>query len=649
MNADRSKYGEGHTFENDPHDDDPDWVKTHAVERQKVELVKKEEDLQHRIALARERRSRHRMDTIARGNQDANKRSKRSKYNNITHASDSDSDSGYIAEPYQDGETAYLEEGSNDPLSYLSPAVKALMERSGMKKEARRSVRPFYSRVEEDKDLEDEIETVPKIIYASRTHSQISQFVGELKKTVFGINSTSVQDEPKSGSAMRSISIGSRKQMCINISVRRIGHRYGVEAMNEKCLDLMRGTHGTKCSCLPSADEAGQAQMLEYRDSAFSEVQDIEQLVELGKEMNICPYFGARGSGRQAQIVTIPYNLLLSQSARQTLNIDFKDSIVIIDEAHNLIDTILSTYSVSINSVQIEQSIQNVEQYLRRFSTRLKGKNEANIKKLLKFMHGLFQVCSNLEDVPKKSVSWNSSELLRNMGDNVDQVNLMDLEAWLRETKIARKMAGYAQKIERGNDEQRANDQLGSNSGSSIAALHAIESLLLSLVNRDLDGRIFLSQSVDSKMHQRKGTVSLKYQLLNPSHVFKKLADESRAVILAGGTMEPFSDFETQLFPSLDPARFTRFSCGHIIPAQNLLAGIVCKGAKGSNLELKFDTRNDVSIVSKGIVKNEVLIKILDGRTVNVADEFLQCGPEWHRCICALLWVFGWTRFLLEK
>ena len=35
------------------------------------------------------------------------------------------------------------------------------------------------------------------------------------------------------------------------------------------------------------------------------------------------------------QVITLPYNLLLNESAREALNIDLRDQIVVIDEAHS--------------------------------------------------------------------------------------------------------------------------------------------------------------------------------------------------------------------------------------------------------------------------------------------------------------------------
>jgi chromosome transmission fidelity protein 1 len=58
-------------------------------------------------------------------------------------------------------------------------------------------------------------------------------------------------------------------------------------------------------------------------------VQDIEDLARMGKNLEICPYYGARQSISSSQIVTLPYNLMLQKSARESLGINLKNNIVI--------------------------------------------------------------------------------------------------------------------------------------------------------------------------------------------------------------------------------------------------------------------------------------------------------------------------------
>jgi Rad3-related DNA helicase len=53
------------------------------------------------------------------------------------------------------------------------------------------------------------------------------------------------------------------------------------------------------------------------------------------------------------QIVTLPYPLLLQRSAREALGLSLKNHVVIIDEAHNLMDAIAGIYSVSVTLDQV--------------------------------------------------------------------------------------------------------------------------------------------------------------------------------------------------------------------------------------------------------------------------------------------------------
>jgi chromosome transmission fidelity protein 1 len=59
------------------------------------------------------------------------------------------------------------------------------------------------SESEDDGDEEEEEEVTPKVFFTSRTHSQLSQFIGELKKTEFS-------------GKLRTVCLGSRKNLCIN-------------------------------------------------------------------------------------------------------------------------------------------------------------------------------------------------------------------------------------------------------------------------------------------------------------------------------------------------------------------------------------------------------------------------------------------------
>lgn len=80
---------------------------------------------------------------------------------------------------------------------------------------------------------------------------------------------------------------------------------------------------------------------------------DIEDLVHLGRSIGTCPYYGSRSIIPSADLVVLPYQSLLSKSSRESLGLNLKNNIVIIDEAHNLADSLISMYDTKITFSQV--------------------------------------------------------------------------------------------------------------------------------------------------------------------------------------------------------------------------------------------------------------------------------------------------------
>lgn len=84
-------------------------------------------------------------------------------------------------------------------------------------------------------------------------------------------------------------------------------------------------------------------------------MQDIEELVVNGQKVKACPYYASRQAAADAQIVVLPYNTLLHKSTREAIGINLKDSVVVVDEAHNLLETVGHIHSVEISGKQIHK------------------------------------------------------------------------------------------------------------------------------------------------------------------------------------------------------------------------------------------------------------------------------------------------------
>eukprot|EP00092_Neocalanus_flemingeri_P099279 GFUD01126656.1.p2 GENE.GFUD01126656.1~~GFUD01126656.1.p2 ORF type:complete len:436 (+),score=142.32 GFUD01126656.1:233-1540(+) len=230
-------------------------------------------------------------------------------------------------------------------------------------------VEEYFSDEEVDDDYEaDEEDTSRRIFFCSRTHSQLSQFVREVKKSPFG-------------SDVSLVSLASRAVMCVNPSVKKLPSQ---AAINEKCLELGKkkskptaldeDENPTKksksggCGC-PYNKNTGTAVL---RDQAILAIHDIEDLVAAGRKTQSCPYYASRSAVPLAQMVVLPYNTLLHAGTRKAIGLNLKNSIVIIDEAHNLLDTITNIHSVNISGAQLGLAYSQLAQYREKYSTRLK-------------------------------------------------------------------------------------------------------------------------------------------------------------------------------------------------------------------------------------------------------------------------------------
>ena len=149
-----------------------------------------------------------------------------------------------------------------------------------------------------------------KIIYSSRTHSQLSQVMKELK-------STSAKGKVKVAL------LGSRSQLCVHPDVQALNGT----AQKHACQKLIKGQ-----SC---KYYKGVRPTLNKNPDLSKEIRDIEDLVDLGKSHCTCPYYLSRHAAESADMVMLPYNYLVDPSVRDGLSL-INGNLVIFDEAHNL-------------------------------------------------------------------------------------------------------------------------------------------------------------------------------------------------------------------------------------------------------------------------------------------------------------------------
>jgi chromosome transmission fidelity protein 1 len=182
------------------------------------------------------------------------------------------------------------------------------------------------------------------------------------------------------------LTLGSRKNLCINPAVSKLR---SMTAVNERCLELQQPSTATSQKCLFVPTKENQALVNDFRDHSLASIRDIEDLGLLGRKMGICPYYASRAVIKPSEIVTLPYPLLLQKSARDALGISLKGHVVIIDEAHNLMDAISGIYGISVTLGHLKKSRAQLGFYLQKFKNRLKGKNRVYVAQVLRLVDSL--------------------------------------------------------------------------------------------------------------------------------------------------------------------------------------------------------------------------------------------------------------------
>lgn len=512
-----------------------------------------------------------------------------------------------------------------------------------------------------EKSLSDQIDDQfrPKIYYASRTHSQLSQFISEVKKTKFA-DST---HQP----AIRLTPLASRANLCIHPDVVSLRDP---AAINERCIEMQRETNKEKkCPYIKLK------KVNDLKENILSSVYDIEDIVSRGKMMGSCPYFATRMAVSEAELVVLPYNNLLHQDTRKASSLNLKDSIIVLDEAHNILETICSIHSATITLPQLVVSHTTLSRYYVKYVSRMNPKNASVIKMTIQCITAILRYLIDPKksidefecatDPPRSSTISAHEEFMFNISKfigigQIGKYNIFKITDYFNRSQLARKLIGFYQRDEtvdlnidisnldkesihdklnspllKGKQEPQlktkkrklANDCVKSNEknlkgleshesdstslkfltkfipslkdSSTISGRYPLFSLLeflKSLTTITEDGRVLTDFYREDMLKN-----SLKFILLNPSSQFGQMTKDARSIVLAGGTMQPFNEFVDLLFGPLGVSRerLTLFSCGHVINPNQIFMASLSHGPSGKPLELSYKTRSSLETIDE--------------------------------------------------
>ena len=154
----------------------------------------------------------------------------------------------------------------------------------------------------------------PVVVHASRTHSQLSQVVRELRATCHR--------------PLHAV-LGSREQFCVNPKVNN-DKAAGVD-VNTKCNKMCKDR---KCGFRLGVDNRLAQDQEIIAGGGLQPVMDLEDLTAMGKAARICPFCCTRGQAAEAELLFLPHNYLFDRTVRETTlsEVNWEDAVVVFDE-----------------------------------------------------------------------------------------------------------------------------------------------------------------------------------------------------------------------------------------------------------------------------------------------------------------------------
>lgn len=415
---------------------------------------------------------------------------------------------------------------------------------------------------DEDSDDEEsayrETLQLPQLIYCSRTHTQLSQFVAEISKTKYAAH-------------CQTVILASRKHMCINPSVNNLSN----EMINDKCKDMNKGSRAAAGGAGGQQQQGKKAKSncsgkCEYHSRHLEErlameflrkIHDLEELVSVGKVHVTCPYYSTKQALPHANVVCMPYSILLHHDIRSAYDLKIHaNTIIICDEAHNLVEAINGIYSAEVSTAGLQAAHRAVSGYLEAYRNRLSAKN-------IYYLTILMTVLKKIVDKQQPAGLVTVNDFLFLCG--LDHINLFKLQRYIVNSQLQGRIGGYAEHM-----------------GLSVrSALRAACQFIYCLTNQDGDGRLFFISA--------DGDLTIKFVMLNPGRYFEELTRQARCVLLLGGTLQPFNSLTNTLLAPVPRDKLKLFACGHIVPANQIKPVVIgCHpGPAGAPLEITHSNR----------------------------------------------------------
>ncbi|XP_028309281.1 regulator of telomere elongation helicase 1 [Gouania willdenowi] len=436
-----------------------------------------------------------------------------------------------------------------------------------------------------DGDKQSYYTDIPKIIYASRTHSQLAQVINELKNTSY---------RPKV------CVLGSREQLCINPEVmRQESHHVKVHMCRSK-------VSTRSCFYHNNVEEKSTDRDL------TSSILDVEDLVKFGNKQKVCPYYLSISLKQQADVIFMPYNYMLDPKSRKAHNIDLNGAVVIFDEAHNVEKTCEQSTSFDLTPYDLASAISAVDKLLveqvkdvdqkdsvsedfnveNLMDSNISVESIAKVKRILLNLEAAIDSYEVRSDKGITKPGMFIYELLERAGlkynnkaaisEALEQIMgcLAGKHGIFHNASGLQKLNDIIQLVFCGDQTEKDNTQQISNAALFKVHIHKDNSNHKRNPSTDL----WASSSSSSN---KQGNI-LSYWCFSPGFSMQDLINQGvRCIILTSGTLSPLSSFTSEMRIKFE----VLLENSHVIERDQIFVSIIDRGPDGVHLSSAFDRR----------------------------------------------------------
>ncbi|XP_043486503.1 Fanconi anemia group J protein-like isoform X2 [Polistes fuscatus] len=425
-------------------------------------------------------------------------------------------------------------------------------------------------------DKEGNYKTIPKIYYATRTHRQIKQVVKELGRTIYKDTKMTI--------------LSSREHTCIQDVP---GNK------TEHCHNLLDPDKPSECRYYNNTNKKDLSNFTQLKSKGISMPFDIEDLVNVGRANNLCPYFAAKNLIEDADIIFCPYNYIIDPEIRESMQINLKNHVVLFDEGHNIEDVCRQVAGAKFTTVELEFIIDNCKGLLfQKFVDPIEYDAYDTIKNyitmLKEFINQTPLTCSK-NGTSMTSTIWTGNQLI-----GLLEMNDIGLEGITKLSSAARLVIDEFNKAKEGVRKSKSNEIKLTISRTTKTLLHRLTLALKTIATQEYenDYKAYIDESFYSDLADKESWMlsqmvgkrlrTFRLICLNSAIIFGPLAREARSIILASGTLTPTESFESELGTKFSDIHYT----DHVISKDRVFVKCVPRGPGGTLLKANFANVN---------------------------------------------------------